>query len=245
MNDRLSLTSLFPRCLTTCLYIWTAYITLTRIHQIPRWFLALTIVPTLAVALYTYYKVIARGPGSPLDFPDLLVHDLKAAENGLELPPEYMSKRCLTLKHDGRFRVCQVCHVWKPDRCHHCSSCDVCILKMDHHCPWFAECTGFRNQKFFIQFLMYTTLYAFLVLIYTCYELGTWFNSGSFNRELIDFHLLGVALLAVAVFISVLAFTCFSIYQVCKNQTTIEVHGMRRYRRDLKSSMTAMEQMSI
>lgn len=92
MNDRLSLTSLFPRCLTTCLYIWTAYITLTRIHQIPRWFLALTIVPTLAVALYTYYKVIARGPGSPLDFPDLLVHDLKAAENGLELPPEYMSK---------------------------------------------------------------------------------------------------------------------------------------------------------
>jgi len=28
------------------------------------------------------------------------------------------------------------CKCFKPDRCHHCSDCGLCTLKMDHHCPW-------------------------------------------------------------------------------------------------------------
>ena len=28
------------------------------------------------------------------------------------------------------------CDCMKPARAHHCSKCGVCILKMDHHCPF-------------------------------------------------------------------------------------------------------------
>lgn len=30
--------------------------------------------------------------------------------------------------------ACRRCHGNKPDRCHHCSACNLCCLKMDHHC---------------------------------------------------------------------------------------------------------------
>ena len=33
-------------------------------------------------------------------------------------------------------RYCLICHIFKPERCHHCSACNRCVLNMDHHCPW-------------------------------------------------------------------------------------------------------------
>jgi len=35
---------------------------------------------------------------------------------------------------DRRPRYCDHCHTIKPDRCHHCSMCDRCVARMDHHC---------------------------------------------------------------------------------------------------------------
>ena len=31
--------------------------------------------------------------------------------------------------------LCSKCACPKPNKVHHCSVCDFCILKMDHHCP--------------------------------------------------------------------------------------------------------------
>lgn len=36
----------------------------------------------------------------------------------------------------GSVRFCEKCQIIKPDRGHHCSVCGMCVLKMDHHCPW-------------------------------------------------------------------------------------------------------------
>jgi len=50
-------------------------------------------------------------------------------------------------------RFCRKCSAWKPERCHHCSVCGRCVLKMDHHCVWVANCVGAYNYKFFLLFL--------------------------------------------------------------------------------------------
>ncbi|KAJ8673088.1 hypothetical protein QAD02_004349 [Eretmocerus hayati] len=51
--------------------------------------------------------------------------------------------------------VCTRCETYRPPRAHHCRICRRCIRKMDHHCPWINNCVGEKNQKYFIQFLVY------------------------------------------------------------------------------------------
>ncbi|QLG73672.1 hypothetical protein HG535_0F01830 [Zygotorulaspora mrakii] len=227
------ITVIFPRCLVSFLYCWTAYVTLSRAKQIPQLFARVLIFGYLLLGLYTYFKLIWTSPGSPLDFPELRVNDIYAAEMGGELPPEFLAKRSITSKNNGRFRLCRTCSVWKPDRCHHCSSCNRCILKMDHHCPWIPGCIGFGNQKYFIQFLIYSTLYATAILVISSAQFYMWFHDGVFERELIDMLLLSVWLLAFAISIAMMCFSVFSILQVNRNQTTIEMYGYQRYREEL------------
>jgi hypothetical protein len=55
--------------------------------------------------------------------------------------------------HDPRW--CRRSGVVKPPRAHYCSTCDRLVLKMDHHCPWVANCVGYANYKAFCLLLGY------------------------------------------------------------------------------------------
>ena len=52
-------------------------------------------------------------------------------------------------------RWCKKCNQEKPMRARHCSVCNVCILRMDHHCPWINNCVGYRNHGHYLRFLFY------------------------------------------------------------------------------------------
>jgi hypothetical protein len=68
-------------------------------------------------------------------------------------------------KKNAELRMCKECQMYKPDRTHHCKICGECVLRMDHHCPWVANCIGFGNYKFFLLFLFYAWASAIFAVV--------------------------------------------------------------------------------
>jgi len=81
------------------------------------------------------------------------------------------------------FRVCLKCDTYKPVRTHHCSICQRCIIKMDHHCPWVNNCVGLGNHKYFLLFLFYVNMAALYALMLLMYRFVHCMGKGSSARR--------------------------------------------------------------
>lgn len=111
---------------------------------------------------------------------------------------------------------CRTCKGPKPPRSHHCSVCNKCVLKMDHHCPWIMNCVGLHNHRYFVLFLFYLTLGS-LFLTLSGYSKFSTRPKNSYSH---------VCFILAAVFFGVLLlFTAWHLFLVFIGMTTIEVFG--------------------
>lgn len=72
------------------------------------------------------------------------------------------------LKESNQKNWCPVCRVVRPPRAGHCRICDVCVLRLDHHCVWINSCVGQANHQSFLLtliFFLLTSLYGIILVL--------------------------------------------------------------------------------
>ncbi|KAG8553835.1 hypothetical protein GDO81_003569 [Engystomops pustulosus] len=178
--------------------------------------------------IWTYWKAIFTPPKEPTK-KFLLPYAEKERYDSEERPEvqrqilaEFAKKLPVyTRTGSGAIRFCDRCQVVKPDRCHHCSVCGMCVLKMDHHCPWVNNCIGFSNYKFFLLFLAYAMLYcAYIAATVFQYFLLYWTAELPNNRA--KFHVLFLLFVSLMFFISLMFLFGYHCWLVGLNRTTLE-----------------------
>uniref|UniRef100_A0A4W5KS51 Palmitoyltransferase n=1 Tax=Hucho hucho TaxID=62062 RepID=A0A4W5KS51_9TELE len=111
-----------------------------------------------------------------------------------------------------KLKYCFTCKMFRPPRTSHCSLCDNCVERFDHHCPWVGNCVGKRNYRFFYTFIVSLSfLTAFI------------FDTQTINVVL-DFSSCTAVELVICFFSvwSILGLSGFHTYLVASNLTTNE-----------------------
>jgi len=122
-------------------------------------------------------------------------------------------------------RYCEKCRAIKPDRAHHCSVCEDCTLKMDHHCPWVNNCVGFHNYKFFLLFLFYALCYCGLMAGCTArHFLRVWLQQAEADSEFgnCKYQILFVFFISILFCLSISSLFWYHVWLVLHNRSTLE-----------------------
>ncbi|XP_055608310.1 palmitoyltransferase ZDHHC15 isoform X2 [Uranotaenia lowii] len=184
----------------------------------------------LIMFLWSYYQTvftdIGRVPSTfrvPRSELDRLLRAQSEEEQKRILEAFSKNLPIMTRTLNASVRFCEKCRLIKPDRAHHCSVCGVCVLKLDHHCPWVNNCINFTNYKYFILFLGYALLYCLYIAFTTVLYLELiWSSSGKEGKIDGRFHILFLFFVSLMFAISLVSLFGYHIYLVLLNRTTLE-----------------------
>ncbi|XP_039186950.1 palmitoyltransferase ZDHHC9 [Crotalus tigris] len=129
-----------------------------------------------------------------------------------------------------KLKYCYTCKIFRPPRASHCSICDNCVERFDHHCPWVGNCVGKRNYRYFYLFILSLSLLTIYIFSFNIVYVALKSLKIGFLSTLKETP--GTALEVLICFFtlwSVVGLTGFHTFLVALNQTTNE---------DIKGSWT-------
>ncbi|KAM3612695.1 uncharacterized protein V6R79_012851 [Siganus canaliculatus] len=129
-----------------------------------------------------------------------------------------------------KLKYCYTCKIFRPPRASHCSICDNCVDRFDHHCPWVGNCVGKRNYRYFYLFTMSLSLLTIYIFTFDIVHVVMRSVDKGFLNTLKEtpgtYPFTTVTVLEVLVCFftlwSVVGLTGFHTYLISLNQTTNE-----------------------
>ncbi|XP_033993214.1 LOW QUALITY PROTEIN: palmitoyltransferase ZDHHC9 [Trematomus bernacchii] len=122
-----------------------------------------------------------------------------------------------------KLKYCYTCKIFRPPRASHCSICDNCVDRFDHHCPWVGNCVGKRNYRYFYMFTLSLSLLTIYIFTFDIVHVVMRSVDKGFLNTLKETP--GTVLEVLVCFFtlwSVVGLTGFHTYLISLNQTTNE-----------------------
>ena len=165
---------------------------------------------------------------------------LKGHPNDIRLKNGNQKENSIRMRNLGyisQYKICSTCYLIRPLRSTHCNTCNNCVIRFDHHCPWIGTCVGKRNYPIFFIFLCFLNLNQLFTLAICIAHIDLNIKNGKkvaegqkdLNRKKIIQMFVGESIISIYIFIYVcitMIFTTelliFHIRMVLSNVTTKE-----------------------
>ena len=117
----------------------------------------------LSMVTWSYFRIRFTNPGNiprPHKLTREEVHALEARDTTIAIPTlsELYTNEFSICKRNGDMKYCSTCQIYRPTRTSHCQETGRCVAKFDHYCLVLSSAIGVRNYKYYVQFLLYTSL---------------------------------------------------------------------------------------
>ncbi|CAH8667882.1 unnamed protein product [Heterobilharzia americana] len=166
---------LFSLATSTTLLLTTTYLFYVTLHIPDYWMLHFWFLFFITLLWSAFILCCTKDPGYVSELKKesqqetilQLLDEALSPLNASKLSDDEDYLQATSIPANPLQRFCTTCFIRKPLRSKHCSTCDRCVARFDHHCPWIYNCVGMQNHFYFIVYLLATSISCGLFMLGT------------------------------------------------------------------------------